>query len=62
MIQEKNMYTEANYGRSWAHIRNILIENSKNEGRDMVMDKPQFHESDLTRKAAVEVVRQKMAL
>lgn len=62
MLQDKHMYTAANYGRSWAHIRHILIENSKNEGMDMMKDKSKFHESDLTRKAASEGVRHKMAL
>ena len=35
MLQNKEIDTAESYGRSWAHIRHILIENNKNEGKDM---------------------------
>lgn len=62
MLQNKETYTASTNGRSWAHIRHILVENNKNESGDMANNKPGYHVNDNTKSAASGQSRKKTVL
>lgn len=55
MFEHKDTFTTLNYGRSWANIRNLLIENNRNEGKGLAKHESIVRGSNLNQNISVEI-------
>lgn len=55
MFQNSDTVTSLNQGKSWANIRSLLIENSRDEGRVGAKYETLDHGSSLNQKMPVDI-------